>query len=279
MTERLADIDARIEGIGKLSAVVNAMRGIAAARSQQARAQLAAVDSYSTTIRAAIGSILPLADATGRANVHSRRALVVFFAEQGFVGAYNERLVDAFAEDADGAILLAVGTRGTMLARERGSSFAWQAAMPSHTSGIPRLADRIAGAVYGEVADGGLDTLDVIHSQAVQGEAVSVHTRRLIPFDPDSLPRAAPDQPPLFNLGPDALLRRLSIEYLHAQLCDAALRAFAAENEARLQAMAATHAQIERTLDHLHSRHRIVRQDEITTEIIELAAGAAASRR
>ena len=39
MTERLADIGARIGGIRQLGAVVNAMRGIAAARAQQARSQ------------------------------------------------------------------------------------------------------------------------------------------------------------------------------------------------------------------------------------------------
>ena len=61
MTERLADISARIDGIRQLGAVVNAMRGIAAARAQQARGQLVAVDSYAATIAAAIGRALALA--------------------------------------------------------------------------------------------------------------------------------------------------------------------------------------------------------------------------
>ena len=44
MTERLADIRARVEGMRQLGGVVNAMRGIAAARAQQARSQLVAGD-------------------------------------------------------------------------------------------------------------------------------------------------------------------------------------------------------------------------------------------
>ena len=60
MTERLADIGARIDGIRQLGAVVNAMRGIAAARAQQARSQLIAVDSYAATIAVAIGRALAL---------------------------------------------------------------------------------------------------------------------------------------------------------------------------------------------------------------------------
>jgi F-type H+-transporting ATPase subunit gamma len=58
MTERLADISARIDGIRQLGAVVNAMRGIAAARARQARSQLIAIDSYTATIMVAIGQAL-----------------------------------------------------------------------------------------------------------------------------------------------------------------------------------------------------------------------------
>jgi F-type H+-transporting ATPase subunit gamma len=65
---------------------------------------------------------------------------------------------------------------------------------------------------------------------------------------------------------------------MHAQICNAALHAFAAENEARMQAMASAREQIERQLAALRSTQRRVRQEEITAEIIELAAGETASR-
>ncbi|HEY3909679.1 MAG TPA: F0F1 ATP synthase subunit gamma [Stellaceae bacterium] len=75
------------------------------------------------------------------------------------------------------------------------------------------------------------------------------------------------------------LLSELTTEYLHAQLCNAALHAFAAENEARMQAMASARNQIDRQLSLLQTAQRQVRQEEITAEIIELAAGETASRR
>ena len=82
----------------------------------------------------------------------------------------------------------------------------------------------------------------------------------------------------MLNLAPDALLSGLTADYLHAQLCHAALHAFAAENEARMAAMAAARDQIRRQLATLRATERQVRQDEITAEVIELAAGAAANR-
>ncbi len=57
MTERLADISARIDGIRQLGAVVNAMKGIAAARANMARTQVEAVDSYAATIAAAMARV------------------------------------------------------------------------------------------------------------------------------------------------------------------------------------------------------------------------------
>jgi F-type H+-transporting ATPase subunit gamma len=80
------------------------------------------------------------------------------------------------------------------------------------------------------------------------------------------------------NLPPPLLLSELTADYLHAQLCDAALHAFAAENQARMEAMAAAHSQIERQLASLQATQRMVRQEEITEESIELAAGETASR-
>ena len=66
MTERLADVSARIDGIRQLGAVVNAMKGIAAARARTAREQLEAIDSYAATVAAAMSSLLGPADTIDR---------------------------------------------------------------------------------------------------------------------------------------------------------------------------------------------------------------------
>ncbi len=58
----------------------------------------------------------------------------------------------------------------------------------------------------------------------------------------------------------------------------AALHVFAAENEARMQAMAAAHEQAARQLADLRALQRRVRQEEITALIIEISTGEAASR-
>ena len=280
MTERLADISARIDGIRQLGAVVNAMRGIAAARAQQARSQLIAVDSYAATIAVAIGrtlALFPPARPDG-ARRSTRPALVLFCAEQGFAGAFSERVLDAVGADLTTSDLFLIGTRGSAVAAERGVAARWKSALPSHSAGVPKLADRIAEALYSRIATGEIDRLDAIFSEWQPGHGIHVKRRRLFPFDMAQFPRPPDANAPLLNLAPEALLSELTADYLHAQLCNAALHAFAAENEARMEAMAAAHNQIERQLSALQARQRNVRQEEITAEIIELAAGETASR-
>jgi F-type H+-transporting ATPase subunit gamma len=279
MTERLADIGARVEGVRQLGAVVNAMRGIAAARVQQARGQLVAVDGYAATIAAAIGRALALFPAGAPAGTRraGRLALVLFCAEQGFAGAFSERVLDFAAGDLSTAKLFLIGTRGVAAAAERGLVAGWQTAMPAHTSGIPRLADRIAAALYASIAAGEIDRLDAIFSRWRPGDGSHARRARLLPVDPALFPRETAHDAPLTNLPPDALLNGLTADFLHARLCDAALHAFAAENEARMQAMESAREQIERQLSTLRAVQRRVRQEEITSEIIELAAGESAS--
>jgi F-type H+-transporting ATPase subunit gamma len=280
MTERLADINARIDGIHQLGSVVNAMRGMAASRAQQARGQLAAVDSYAATIAAAIGRALALIPAALPDGVRapSQPALVLFCAEQGFAGAFSERVLDAAGANLATSEVFLIGTRGSAIAAERSVAPRWKGAMPSHSQGIPKLADQIGEALYAGIAAGRIDRLDAIFSQWRPGFGNHVERRRLFPLDLTAFPRSTNRDAPLVNLEPEALLAQLTAEYIHAQLCNAALHAFAAENEARMEAMASARHQIERQLSSLQGTQRLVRQEEITEEIIELASGETASR-
>jgi F-type H+-transporting ATPase subunit gamma len=281
VTERLADISARIGGIRQLGAVVNAMRGIAGARAREARGQLVAVDSYAATIALAIGravALVPPVRPDGRRR-RARKGLVVFCAEQGFAGAFSERVLDVVGADLAASELFLIGARGAAAAAERGVAARWKSAMPSHSLGVPKLADRIVGALYARLAAGAIDRLEAAFTQWRPGSGARVERRSLFPLDLTAFPRPADGNAPLLNLPSEALLRELAADYIHAQLCQAALHAFAAENEARMEAMASAHGEIERQLSALRASERRVRQEEITAEIVELAAGETASRQ
>jgi F-type H+-transporting ATPase subunit gamma len=254
------------------------MRGIAAARAQQARGQLAAVDSYAAIIAEGIGSalaLIPTHPETAPAQV--RPALIVFAAEQGFAGAFSERVFDFLGPDLGGSTLFLVGTRGATVLAERGVTPDWSGALPAHSAGIPKLADQIVEALYARIVTGEIVRLDVIFAASEPGRSPEMHRNALLPLDVTKFSNPAQRTTPLLNLAPSLLLAGLTADYLLAELCHAALHAFAAENEARMEAMAAARDQIVRQLATLRTKERQLRQEEITAEVIELAAGAAAS--
>ena len=142
----------------------------------------------------------------------------------------------------------------------------------------PGLRTGSSKPLFARLASGAIDTLDVVFSRWRPGEGADILRQRLFPYDPTAFSSLAGAKPPLLNLAPDVLVRALAADYMHAQLCRAGLQAFAAENQARMEAMAAARKQVERELAQLQARQRLVRQEEITAEVIELAAGESVSR-
>jgi F-type H+-transporting ATPase subunit gamma len=281
MAERLCDLVAQIESVGQLEAVVTAMRGIAASRAQQARSALAGIEAYADVVSGAIGQALSLMPADGAPPASSRphgRGLIVFCAEQGFAGAFSERVLDAVSGDLESAAVFLVGTRGAAVAQERGIRPAWTAPMATQVGAIQSFANRLADALYERVAAGTVAHFDVVFSRARSGHGIEIDRHSLLPIDLSRFAHPVQNQPPLITLAPWVLLERLASEYVYAQLFEAAMHGFAAENEARMMAMAAAKDNIASKLTGLSRREHRLRQEEITTEIVELATGAEALR-
>lgn len=76
-----------------------------------------------------------------------------------------------------------------------------------------------------------------------------------------------------------ALRRNLLEEYYFIRFYWAFVETVAAENSVRLQSMEAARSNIEETLEALDVRRRILRQDEITEELMDIISGAEAVAR
>ncbi len=264
-----AGISARIDGIRQLGSVVRAMTGIAGARARTARAQIAAVETYSATLDAALAQGSAGVEAVAP-DLTARPALVMFCAEQGFVGGFSERVLDAVGAIPKGTDLFLIGNRGTAIAAARGITPVWSAAMPSRSASLPKFADRVLAAVF---ADSDLRPVSVVYSIWNRGQA-EVERSAVFPLPPAT--GGAPAAAPLTNLPAADLAAELALDQLHAGLTRAVLHAFVAENEARMAAMSAASRQIEDELGVLEALERRERQEAITAEIIEIASGAMA---
>lgn len=278
MTERLADIQSRIHAVRQVGSVVNAMRGMAAARAQKGRALLPAIRSYAEVCSGAIAQALTLHHAAPDPGPAGRPALIVFAAEQGFAGAFVDRGLEFAARAMGGAHVLMVGLRGAVIAKERGLAADWTIALPDRPASIVGIVAQLADALYAHLIRGGPAAVEMRFPVWVTGRGVEFQARSLLPLDTTRFPPPR-GLPPLTTLAGPVLLARLAEEYVFAQICEAAMEAYAAENQARAEAMAAAKSHIDGALEGLAQREHAVRQEEITAEVIELAAAAQAGRQ
>ena len=176
-----------------------------------------------------------------------------------------------------------LGDRGIVAAAERGLSVGWSAPMVSHADEVAALADRLTGVLFQRLNAGRATRVTVIHATPNPSASVELVEQTLLSFDfrrfsnPSST--TSRQDPPLTTVAPQRLLARLAEEYIFAQLCEAIMLSFAAENEARMRAMIAARTNVHDRLETLTGDFRRLRQEEITSEIVELSAGSIAASR
>jgi F-type H+-transporting ATPase subunit gamma len=277
MTGRLSDISEHIRGVDQLRSMIGAMRAIAAARAQQSRGLLPGIRAYAGVIAQAIAQALRLLPEDHVITSGVRpvgTGLVLFTAEQGFAGAFSDRMLEAARPLLSHADVFLIGTRGAMLADEQRVRIAWRTGMALHSDGAAAVAARICEALYERLPGAHLTRVDLVFPTWVLGSGLVPRTRSLLPLDRQVFADVPLADTPLTTLPPAVLLERLAEEYVYAQLCEAATEAFVAENEARVASMAAAKTNIERMLEELQARERQVRQEEITAEVVELAGAS-----
>jgi F-type H+-transporting ATPase subunit gamma len=278
---RLADIEGHIGSMSELLDIVGAMRSLASMRVQEAHRAVPGVRRYAQSMADAIGDALGLMTdrRDGKRGVQNPRALILFTAEHGFVGGFNERLLDAIAHDLrERDLLFVLGSRGALLARERGHRPAWDHHMATRLASVPETVRRLTAELYQTISQAQATRAEVVFARYRQGSTATVERRLLFPLDLETFTAKTARLPPLHNLPPAALLEQLVAEYVSALLIEAAIESFASENAARFSAMEAAHDNVSKKLDRLRDEARQARQDEITTELIDLVTGAEALR-
>jgi len=276
MTERLADLEARIASIQELHEIVGAMRGLAAMRSQEAAHGLVGTRAYADIVGAALAratGLLPEAPApeTGR---HLPRGVVLFLAEHSFAGAFGDRVI-AGAGLRGSDRLFVVGSRGLLVCRERGIPVVWSTAMATHVGALTTTARRISAELYRRFSAGELGGVDIVFARHEGGARSTALRRALLPVDRRRMTPAAA-LPPLTNLAPAALVEQMLEEYLFGELAHAAMESFASENAARLATMQSARRNIEEKLGDLRMSEHRLRQEQITAELLDVATGAEA---
>ena len=255
------------------------MRSLAGMRVQDAQRALPGIRRYADAMAEAIGAALTLMGEPrpDRPTARGETALVLFAAEHGFVGGYNERLIaEAARVMGPRDALFVLGSNGAARAVEAGRRIAWREAMATRVTGASETVLRLESELYRRIVRGEIARVELLFARQRRGSAPALERRLVLPLDLPSFAARQMRQPPLHNLAPEPLLEKLIEGYVFARLLEAAVEAIASENAARFDCMDGAHDNAAKKLAALEQEAREARQSEITIELLELVTGAEA---
>jgi F-type H+-transporting ATPase subunit gamma len=271
------------------------MKTLASTYLRRAEEQLESVRLYHGAVTGSLRSLLreaaggPAAAGAAGGAAKGTVGVVLFSTEQGLCGRFNEVLLDETRTRLaafPGARLMVLGHRGQGLAEAEGLPVAFSAASPTSPDGIDRVMRAAAEDLYAAHTREGIEVLYFLYAVHEAVGRFEVRFDRVLPLDPEQLAgegepagadgRRTVPAPPATDMPRDAFLGGLVEEYYYIQLYRAFVETVAAENSMRLHSMEAAKGNIDDTLEQLEGMRRILRQDQITGELLDVISGAEA---
>jgi len=199
--------------------------------------------------------------------------VVALCTDRGFVGALNEHVLRAAFEAGRPASVLVVGARGVAFAREQGMAVIDAGNLATHVGGIGEVADRIGDLIAKRMPADQPVAVDVVHPRRSAERGTVIERRPLLPLLPSSKERPDPGQRPITMLPAGALLSQIAVEYVHARLVEFVAETFAATNAATLEVLQAAHTHLDDMIVELRRTENVIRQENITAEVLEVISG------
>lgn len=282
------EIRRRIRSVRNTSQITRAMEMVSASKMRRAQQHVMATRPYAERIATMIGDVASAASAEERAQFPllverpiRRSAVILITSDKGLAGAFNSNIIrraarfvtDERPEGLQDTEIIAVGRRGRdFFSRSRGgvaASFGPTPDQPSITVIRPIVQRAIDDFVSGNV-----DAVYLIYTQFVNTLRQVPQVRRVLPIE---IPEGAGEvREYIMEPSPQAVLGALLPRYVEVLVYQALLESLASEHSARMVAMRNATQNARDLVTQLTLTYNRARQAQITQEVSEIAAGAAA---
>ena len=281
MPFELQRVKRRIQSTRQIRKVTTAMQQVASARLVGDRRVLASSRRYTErltqVLRDVAGEVTdprhPLLAARNRTGTVG---LIVFGSARGLCGGFNSTLLDHLAQTARtlkpaATPLFVVGKVTHRRCRRAGYPIARFLAQPRRPVRGPALDD-LTGDNCRRFVAGELDAVHMVFLRFFTPLRQDPTATQLLPA-PFSLTDRDGPSVAAFEPAPERILNRLLPEFVRQSIDDAFLNSMASENAARQTAMSRASDNARDMLRDLTASYRRLRQESITTEMLELVGG------
>jgi F-type H+-transporting ATPase subunit gamma len=293
MGAKLRVVRRRIRSVQSTMKITRAMELIAASRIVKAQQRVFQARPYADLLTAAMEDVArqtgtlvhPLLEERERPE---RAGVLVMTSDRGLAGSYNanvlkrlEGVLDRVRRAGMEPMIYGSGKKAIGYFRFRGvpTEASW-----SGFSEVPRyeVAAEIGARLIDDFRERRIDELHTIYTDFRSAFTFRATDKRFLPIAPEEVGgrvEGVPHPEYIFEPEPAAILDELLPQYLMTKVFFALLESAASENAARQRAMAAATDNAEGLIKVLTRQANRARQDEITSEIMEIVGGAEALAR
>jgi F-type H+-transporting ATPase subunit gamma len=210
-----------------------------------------------------------------------RAAVLAISGERGLCGGYNANVMERASavrrrlaeEGAEETVFYVVGQKGADYLRRRSLPTKRTFPQPDITLPVEEVLS-IAERVISDYRTGEVDRVDLVYTAFESVGRYGPRDMELLPIEPP----AGDEQAPPYRFEPDApeLLGHLLPLYIELSLYRALVESMAGEQAARMVAMHNATDSADKMIRGLTKTYNRARQSSITTEILEVVAGAEA---
>ena len=290
MGAKLRVVRRRIRSVQSTKKITRAMELIASSRIVRAQTRVEASRPYAEQLTKAMEDVASRSSSIDDPLLEHREhatkiGVLVITSDRGLAGAYNanvlkiaeQHLREIRAGDTE-PVLYVVGKKGVGYFRFRGVPMqdSWQG-----FSEVPpyEKAEVVGRQLIKDFADETIDELHCAYTDFRSAFTLRATSKRFLPIAPEEVTGTARDTVPaeyLFEPEPAEILEHLLPQYVITKVYAALLESAASENASRRRAMKAATDNADDLIKVLTRQANRARQDEITTEILEIVGGAEA---
>jgi F-type H+-transporting ATPase subunit gamma len=287
---KLRVVRRRIRSVQSTKKITRAMELIASSRIVRAQQRVESSRPYAQELTKVMEDVASRSASLDHPLLEERESpakigVLVVTSDRGLAGAYNAnvlKIAEQLLRDVRGRgleqVLYVVGKKGVGYFRFRGVPMqaSWQG-----FSEVPpyEKAEEIGRRLIEDFADRMIDELHCAYTDFRSAFTLRATVKRFLPIAPEEVAGTRSGTVPaeyLFEPEPAQILDHLLPQYLITKVYAALLESAASENAARRRAMKAATDNADELMKVLTRQANRARQDEITTEILEIVGGAEA---
>ncbi|MBQ7691194.1 MAG: ATP synthase F1 subunit gamma [Muribaculaceae bacterium] len=288
----LRELKSRIGSVASTQKTTSAMKMISSAKMRKATGNLQRLSPYRNMVQSVISHLLVTDQEFSSPLIAQREvrrvALMVFGSDDGLCGAFNinifKQLLAGIADcrsnwgDDVEVTIIPVGKKLTKAsAKLAGGHIAVEPVPTLNTRSDSQCLDDFTHLLCERFLAGEFDRVDVLYMHFVSSSRQRFCREQLLPVSYQSLAQQVDArtaaQPCLFEPDANAIFGSVLPLHLRAMMQEVFTESAASEQAARVMAMQTASDNAKELLDELNLEYNKLRQDSITTELLDILGG------